>query len=127
MVEKVRIDKWLWAARFFKTRSLAAKAAGGGLVHINNGRVKSSRPVNIGDILQITKGPLEFTVEVLALAEKRGPAKVAQTLYAETADSIIKREASREARKIERMSRPIQDKGRPSKRDKRLIRDFMRK
>jgi ribosome-associated heat shock protein Hsp15 len=124
--EKVRIDKWLWAARFFKTRSLATRAVSGGHVHLNGGRVKPSRPVEPGDRLRITRGVEEFTVDVLALSARRGPAKVARTLYAETEDSVIRREEAREQRRLVRApaARP---EGRPDKRARRKIRQFLRK
>ncbi len=124
--EKVRIDKWLWAARFFKTRSLAAKAVSGGHVHLNGSRVKPARPVQPGDRLVIRRGELEFTVIVLELSGKRGPAAVARTLYEETPESIAGREAGREERRLIRSpaSRP---QGRPDKRDRRKIRKFLRK
>ena len=124
--EKVRIDKWLWAARFFKTRSLASKAVAGGHVHLNGNRVKPSRVVEIGNQLQIRRGQEEFTVDILALSSRRGPAKIAQTLYEETGESIVQRETAREQRRLIRApaARP---EGRPDKRDRRKIRQFLRK
>src|SRR5271163_328490 len=119
----VRIDKWLWAARFFKTRSLAAKACELGRIQSNGQTAKPARDVRIGDMLRITSPGGEFQVEVLLLAEVRGPAAVAQTLYRET-------EASREARlKLaeERKAMAqfeVMPAGRPSKRDRRLIHRF---
>ena len=86
-VDGVRIDKWLWAARFFKTRSLAATAVLGGRVHVNGERVKPSKVVHTDDVLEITKGPERRTVAVRRLADRRGSATVAQTLYAETGES----------------------------------------
>ncbi len=126
MEEKVRVDKWLWAARFFKTRSLASKAVNGGHVHLNGGRIKPSRIVQVGDRLQIIRGVEEFTVDILSLASRRGPATVARTLYEETTDSIDRREAAREQRRLVRApaSRP---QGRPDKRERRKIREFLRK
>ena len=126
MEEKVRVDKWLWAARFFKTRSLASKAVSGGHVHLNGGRVKPSRTVQVGDRLQIRRGVEEFTVDILALSSRRGPAVVARTLYAESEESISLREQAREQRRLVRApaSRP---EGRPDKRDRRKIREFLRK
>lgn len=124
--EKVRIDKWLWAARFFKTRSLAAKAVSGGHVHLNGSRVKAARPVQEGDSLVIRRGELEFTVIVQGLSGKRGPATVARTLYEETQDSIQAREASREERRLIHAS-AARPQGRPDKRDRRKIRKFLRK
>ena len=116
----VRIDKWLWAARFFKTRALAARACELGRIESNGKQAKSSREVRIGDLLQVKNDTGDFQLEVLALSEMRGPAAVAETLYRET-------EASRELRlKLveERKSMPYFDvfrEGRPSKRDRREI------
>ena len=124
--EKIRVDKWLWAARFFKTRSLASRAVSGGHVHLNSSRVKPSRPVAVGDRLQIRRGDEVFTVDILALSSRRGPATVARTLYEETEESCSRRAAAREQRRLVRApaSRP---KGRPGKRDRRKIREFLRK
>ena len=122
----VRIDKWLWAARFFKTRSLASQAVSGGKIHINAGRVKPSKIVAIGDSLRIQRGEVEYVVEVLALSGKRGPAAQAQTLYEETEASRALREANREERRLLAAER-VGPVGRPSKRDRRLIRSFTRK
>ena len=94
----MRIDKWLWAARFFKTRSLAATAVLGGRVHVNGERVKPSKVVHTDDVLEITKGPERRTVAVRQLADRRGSATVAQTLYAETGES----RAAREQQALER-------------------------
>ncbi|MFL6448899.1 MAG: RNA-binding S4 domain-containing protein [Bryobacteraceae bacterium] len=116
----MRVDKWLWAARFFKTRSLAARSCELGRVEANKQSVKPSREVKVGDFLQITNGSGEFQVEVLALSEMRGPATVAQTLYRETDES---REARRKAAE-ERKSMPVFEvlhEGRPSKRDRRQL------
>lgn len=125
---KVRIDKWLWAARFFKTRSMASKAVSGGKVHVNEARVKAARLVAVGDRLRINRNNIEFIVDVLALAEKRGPAKVAQTLYLETEESVVAREQVREQNKIERVvTAAMVPPKRPGKRDRRLIKEFIRK
>jgi len=116
----VRIDKWLWAARFFKTRSLASRACELGRVESNGQHVKPSREVHVGDLLKVKNDSGEFQIEVLALSEMRGPAPVAQTLYRET-------EASRELRlKLaeERKAMPRYEtstEGRPSKRGRREI------
>jgi len=116
----VRIDKWLWAARFFKTRSLATRACELGRVEANGQNVKPSREVRVGDLLRVKNDSGEFQIEVLLLSEMRGPAPVAQTLYRET-------EASRELRlKLaeERKAMPRYEtstEGRPSKRDRREI------
>jgi len=125
--KKVRIDKWLWAARFFKTRSMASKAVSGGRVHLNGARVKSARSVNIGDEVRIHRNEEEFVVMVLQLAEKRGPAKVAQTLYEESPESIEARDEHRQTRRLLAQSRPAAPAKRPSKRDRRKIRSFIRK
>lgn len=122
----VRLDKWLWAARFFKTRSLASKAVSGGHVHLNGKRVKPSRLVQGEEQLRIKRGIEEYTVIILALSVRRGPAKVAQTLYEETEESRAQREEAREQRRLIKApaSRP---EGRPDKRDRRKIRKFLRK
>jgi ribosome-associated heat shock protein Hsp15 len=92
MMDGVRIDKWLWAARFFKTRGLAAEAVLGGRVHVNGERVKPSKLVRAGDTLEITKGTERWTVAVQQLAERRGSAKIAEELYTETDESRSERE-----------------------------------
>jgi ribosome-associated heat shock protein Hsp15 len=122
----VRIDKWLWAARFFKTRSLASKAVSGGHVHLNGKRIKPSRSVQVGEQLRIKRGTDQYTVDILALSSRRGPAKVAVTLYEETEESQTLRAEEREQRRLVRApaSRP---EGRPDKRDRRKIREFLRK
>lgn len=120
---RTRIDKWLWAARFFKHRTGATDAVDGGKVKLNGTAVKPSRDVKAGDRLDITIGDEQFTVVVRAIADKRGPASVAQTLYEETPDSIERRQASREQRKL--AATPGADlHGRPTKRDRRQIRRF---
>ena len=119
-MSRVRMDKWLWAARFFKTRALAARSCELGRIESNGQQAKASREVRVGDLLQVRNTSGAFQVEVLALSEMRGPAPVAQTLYRET-------EASRELRlKLaeERKTMPQFDdfrEGRPSKRDRREI------
>lgn len=116
----VRIDKWLWAARFFKTRSLATAAVDGGKVRVNAERVKPARGIKPGDILAIDNGATEWEVEVLALSETRGPAAVAQALYAETAQSLAKRQQVAEQRK--HFQEPgAMIRGRPTKRDRRKL------
>jgi ribosome-associated heat shock protein Hsp15 len=100
----VRIDKWLWAARFFKTRSLATDAVLGGRVHINEARVKPSKDVCVGDVVEVTIGALRRTVRVTGLAERRGSAQVAATLYAETPESLAARERFVAER---RLARPL--------------------
>ena len=125
--DKVRIDKWLWAARFFKTRSMASKAVSGGHVHLNGTRVKSAKKISVGDTLHITRNEIEFTVIVKDLSERRGPASVAQQLYEETEESIAARDKKREERRLIRRGESLAPSKRPSKRDRRLIRSFTRK
>ena len=123
MPERVRIDKWLWAARFFKTRSLASKAVDGGKVKLNGERVKPAKDVKPGDELLILVGELEWTVGVTALSERRGPAEAARQLYAESESSQARRMAAIEMRRLQAV--PLREEGgRPSKRDRRLIRRF---
>lgn len=120
---RLRIDKWLWAARFFKTRSLAAQAVEGGKAHLNGQRVKPARDVKVGDLLDIAIGDLRWTVIVRALSGKRGPAIQARELYEETGESLARREAALEQRKI--VASPAAElRGRPTKKDRRLIRRF---
>lgn len=123
---RVRIDKWLWAARFFKTRSLATQAVSGGLVHVNGERVKSSRGIRVGDRLEITRDEERYAVEVVGLAERRGPASAARELYRESEESLRARESQREERRL-RVGEPgLLMVRRPSKRDRRLIHRFIR-
>lgn len=123
MTDSIRIDKWLWAARFFKTRSLATDAVDGGKVRLNGERVKPARAVKQGDTLEIDNGSTEWEVVVQGLADKRGSATIAQTLYAETERSIAEREKKAEQRKYFR--EPSESiKGRPTKRDRRQMDKF---
>ena len=119
-VERVRIDKWLWAARFFKTRSLATDAVAGGKVHVNDARVKPARELHVDDTVDITIEGLKRTVVVRALSGKRGPAAAAQALYEETPESIEARERHIAERKL---ARPLgSDLGaRPTKLDRRRL------
>lgn len=121
---KVRIDKWLWAARFFKTRSMAGQAVSGGKVHVNGARVKPARLVLPGDELRIRRGEYEFVVIVQEVSDKRRPAKEAQLLYEETAESIRQRETLREQKRLEAASRMYGPVKRPDKRARRQIRSF---
>ncbi len=124
--EQVRIDKWLWAARFFKTRSLAAKAVTGGKVSKNGQRTKPAKALAIGDELSIQKGDMEQIVTVLDLASRRGPAVVARTLYEESEKSINDREEKRKLRSLFYAGQSMPAK-RPGKRDRRKIKEFIRK
>ncbi|CAG36342.1 RNA-binding S4 domain-containing protein [Desulfotalea psychrophila] len=123
---RIRVDKWLWAARFFKTRSLASAAVNGGKVHLGGNRVKASRPVGVGMVLTITRGVVEFEVTILALNQQRRPAVEAQLLYEESEASRIKREENRELRRALNVSHSPPAK-KPSKRDRRKIKEFVRK
>jgi ribosome-associated heat shock protein Hsp15 len=119
-LDGVRIDKWLWAARFFKTRALATDAVNGGRVHLNGVRVKPAKEVRAGDTVAVTIGMFQWTVVVLGVSDKRGPAAVAQALYEETPES----RAAREQRALERrVSQPLgADLGeRPTKQDRRRL------
>lgn len=119
-MDRVRIDKWLWAARFFKTRSLAERACELGRIESNGVRAKPAREVRIGDLLRIKNDSGEFQVEVLALSEMRGPAAVAQTLYRETDASREMRMKLAEERKVMPHFEASRE-GKPSKRDRREI------
>lgn len=117
---KVRLDKWLWAARFFKTRALAAEAVEGGKVQVNGDRPKRARPLQVGDELRIRLGPYEYTVSVRALSDRRGPATQAAGLYEESAASRSAREAlTVQLKSLNSLFGP--EKGRPTKKDRREI------
>jgi ribosome-associated heat shock protein Hsp15 len=124
--ESIRIDKWLWAARFFKTRSLAADAVTGGKIDVNGARAKPSRIMRLGDRLSIRRGPYESTVVVKGLAKLRGPASEAQLLYEETEESIRKRELVSAQLKLERPPE-FHSPGRPSKKDRRAVLRFTKR
>jgi len=124
--QAVRLDKWLWAARFYKTRSLATKAVAGGKVTLNGNRTKPSKNVHVTDVLHVKKCSIEQRIEILALSGKRGSAKIASTLYLEFADSIEKRELERAERSLFYASHPSLAK-RPGKKDRRKIKEFIRK
>lgn len=124
--KKVRIDKWLWAARFFKTRSTASKAVAGGHVHLNGARVKPARVVQVGDNLIIRRGHVEFEVIVQELSDRRGPAVIARTLYEETGESIERREQNARDRRLQKPLDAPPDR-KPDKRERRRIRKFLRK
>lgn len=117
----VRVDVWLWAARFFKTRRLSHETICGGRIELNDGVCKPSRALKIGDVLRITRGTERMEVTVLALSAQRGPASVAQTLYAESDASRSEREAARELARLRGPAGPL---ARPNKSDRRLLRQF---
>ena len=121
----IRIDKWLWAARFFKTRSLATDAVNGGKVRLNEAPTKPAREVKAGDRLEISNGDTRWQVVVLALSDKRGPAPEARLLYEETAASVAEREAAQQRRQLVREP-AAEIHGRPTKRDRRQIDRFGR-
>ena len=125
-MEATRVDKWLWAARFHKTRSAATDAVVGGRVHLNDARVKPSKDVRVGDTLEIRVGQLQWNVVVRGISDKRGSAKVAVTLYDESAESV----ETREQRALElRMAQPFGADlgGRPTKQARRRIDDLRRR
>ena len=123
--DTMRIDKWLWAARFFKTRSLATQAVGQGRVSLNGDRVKASREIKSGDTLEIRVADAVWTVTVRMLSMQRGPAPIAQRLYEETPASLARRQQQVADRKLS-MSPEAEIKGRPTKRDRRQIHRFTR-
>lgn len=121
--DSVRLDKWLWAARFFKTRTLAADAIDGGKVHINGDRAKRSKEVRPGDRIRVRIAPFEHEVVVKALAERRGPAEVARTLYDETAESASAR-AALAAQLALLPAAFVPGRERPTKKDRRTLNRF---
>ncbi len=121
-----RLDKWLWCARLFKTRSLAAAAVNGGKVHVNGVRAKAARELKAGDSLSITRGPEHLEIMVRALAERRGPAAEAQALYEETVASRAARELRRELGRARALTNPAPTK-RPDKKSRRQIIRFTRR
>lgn len=124
--ERTRLDKWLWAARFYKTRALAAEAVERGRVELNGQAAKPSREVRRGDRLRLRQGPDERVVDVLALSTVRGPAPVAQALYAETAESLARRTAQAQARRLAAEPAHAIEQGRPTKRDRRQLAQWQR-
>ena len=118
-----RIDKWLWCARFFKTRGQAAEAITGGKVHVDGLRVKPARLVRAGSRLEIRRAESQFDVTVISVAERRGPAPEARALYEESSESVERRAHDRDNKRIERLARPVFE-GRPTKRDRRKLSDL---
>ncbi|MCP4047351.1 MAG: RNA-binding S4 domain-containing protein [Gammaproteobacteria bacterium] len=120
MESSVRLDKWLWAARFFKTRSVAREAVSGGKVHLNGNRAKPGRTISIGDKLRIQRGDEEFVITIIEPSTRRGPATVARTLYEESDESRVRREKLAEERKFERQQHAPRER-RPDKRQRRRV------
>ncbi len=118
--DRVRLDKWLWAARFYKTRSLASEAIAGGKVQVNGERAKRARPVQVGDEIRVRQGPYEYQMVVRLLSGRRGPAAIAAELYQERPESRAAREAlALQLKNLNTAFAP--DRGRPTKRDRRDI------
>jgi ribosome-associated heat shock protein Hsp15 len=118
--DRVRLDKWLWAARFYKTRSLAAEAIAGGKVQVNGERVKRAKPMQIGDEVRIRQGPYEHQIMVRELSERRGPASAAARMYEEKPESVAAREAM--ALQLKTLHAAfLPERGRPTKKDRREI------
>jgi ribosome-associated heat shock protein Hsp15 len=120
-MDALRIDKWLWAARFFKTRSIASDEIGKNRVQINGQDAKASREVKPGDTVRMRQGQVERTVLVKAISAVRGPAPVAQLLYEETAESLAQRQKQAELNRLSREPALSIEQGRPTKRDRRQI------
>jgi ribosome-associated heat shock protein Hsp15 len=120
--DRVRLDKWLWAARFYKTRSLAAQAVDGGRVKLNGDPAKPSKEVKPGDRVEIAAGALRWSIAIIAVSPRRGPAAEAARLYAESEESRARREQTLAARRA--APHPAHARGRPTKRDRRMIRRF---
>lgn len=123
---RARLDKWLWATRFYKTRGLAADEIGKGRVEVNDQVAKASRELKEGDVVSFPQGPLRRTVKVLLNGTVRGPATVAQTMYVESAASIAARERAAEARRMGVEPANTIEQGRPTKRDRRQLADWQR-
>ncbi|MDE2368462.1 MAG: RNA-binding S4 domain-containing protein [Burkholderiales bacterium] len=123
---RVRLDKWLWAARFYKTRGLAAEEIGRGRVSVNGQAAKSSRELRPGDLVAMRQGPLTRTVRVAALSVVRGPAPQAQALYEETPESLAARQRAAESARLGAEPAGAIEQGRPTKRDRRKLADWQR-
>ena len=124
--EPVRLDKWLWAARFFKTRSLAVAAINGGKVFVNTQRTKPARAIGIGDVLRVRRGEDEYTVRVIRLSTRRGPAQAARLLYEETPESMTQRAVAAEQRRLQPYRGPAPHR-RPTKRERRELLEMRRR
>jgi ribosome-associated heat shock protein Hsp15 len=122
--QHMRLDKWLWAARFYKTRGLAAEAVEGGKVRLNGQRTKPGKDVRVGSRLQISRGGLAWDIEVAVIPRQRRPAAEAAAFYTEQADSRLQRERQLAALRATRAAKPLQTPSKPSKRDRRLIHRF---
>lgn len=125
-IDRLRLDKWLWAARFYKTRSLAADEIERGRISVNGQPAKASRELKPGDRISIRQGAVLREVDVLALSRIRGPAPAAQALYAETPQSVERREAAEQARRLAAEPADALTEGRPTKRDRRKLTDWQR-
>lgn len=123
--DRVRLDKWLWAARFFKTRSLASDAVAGGKVDVNGERAKPAKPVKPGDEIRVRLAPYEHILIVRALAARRGPASAAHALYEETPESVAARERLAEQLRLAPAAFVFQERGRPTKKDRRELSRFV--
>src|SRR5215831_6919867 len=124
-MESVRVDKWLWAARFFKTRSLATEAVAGGKVEVNGERAKPAKSVKPGDEIRLRLSPYDYILIVRAVAERRGPASVAQGLYEETEASAAERRRLAEQLRMAPATFVFEDRGRPTKKDRRELTRFV--
>ncbi len=125
-MDGMRIDKWLWAARFFKTRTLASTAVSGGKVHLHNQRVKPARMVRVGDRLHIQRGSYQYCVDILSLNDKRRPASEACLMYRETEESQKRREQTASRIRMDRLAHGGYSESRPDKRQRRHIVQFRR-
>ena len=123
---RIRLDKWLWAARLFKTRSLAAEQIGKGHVHVNDQPAKASREVHVGDFVALSHGQMPLRIVVKGLSQNRGPAPVAQLLYEQTPESLAQRAALAEQRRAGVEPGQTLEQGRPTKRDRRKLADWNR-
>jgi ribosome-associated heat shock protein Hsp15 len=124
--DDLRLDRWLWCVRLYKTRSVASAAVSGGHVHLNGGRVKPARTVSPGDLLRLSLGGRDLELEVLAIPTRRGPAAEARACYAETEASVVRSARFAEARRLDSLSMPQSD-GRPDKKERRELRALARR